>query len=184
MPKNLEDVDLDLYNSLQSLLVSDVDSLCLTFTSNDNEFGVCKTVPLKENGEYIDVINENKNEYIQLLANYKLKVSIEEQVKAFCEGFDSLILNQDIKIFTPNELDLLICGMPTIDVKDFREHTEFIHPYTAETPVVKFFFDAISKWNIERLGKLLLFMTGSSRVPANGFKGFCEMSGQSMKIAA
>lgn len=60
MPKNLEDVDLDLYNSLQSLLVSDVDSLCLTFTSNDNEFGVCKTVPLKENGEYIDVINEKK----------------------------------------------------------------------------------------------------------------------------
>lgn len=43
MSKNLEDVDLDLYNSLQNLLVSDVDSLCLTFTSNDNEFGVCKS---------------------------------------------------------------------------------------------------------------------------------------------
>ncbi|KAK8896839.1 hypothetical protein M9Y10_014763 [Tritrichomonas musculus] len=74
--------------------------------------------------------------------------------------------------------------MPTIDVKDFREHTEFIHPYTAETLVVKFFFDTISKWNKERMAKLLLFMTGSSRVPANGFKRLCEMSGQSMKIAA
>ena len=180
---DLEDVDSELYHSLQSLLDSDVDSLCLTFTSSDNDFGVCKTVPLKENGEEIDVINENKNEYINLLANYKLKVSIEEQVKAFSVGFDSLISNHDIKIFTPNELDLLICGMPTIDVKDFRNHTEFVHPYTAETPVVKFFFNVISKWDNERLAKLLLFMTGSSRVPSNGFQGFCEMSGQSMKIA-
>lgn len=46
-----------------------------------------------------------------------------------------------------------------------------------ETRVVKLFFDVISKWNNKKLSLLLIFITGSSRLPVNGFKGFCEMNG-------
>ena len=102
---------------------------------------------------------------------------------AFCQGFDSLISPEEIRFFSANELDLLICGVPDIDAVDFMNHCVFEHPYTAETPVIKMFFNVIKKWDNENLAKLLLFMTGSSRIPANGFKEFCEMTGFPLRIA-
>lgn len=95
-----------------------------------------------------------------------------------------MISHEEIRIFTPNEINLLICGIPKIDVNDMKANTVIDPPLNSDTPVVKFFFDAISKWNDEDLSKLLFFMTGSSRVPVNGFKEFCEMTGSSLKIQA
>lgn len=144
---DLKEIDLELYNSLQSLINNDVDSLCLSFTSDEDEFGSYLSIPLKENGSKIDVTNENKNEYIRLLSNYVLKDSIQDQVNAFCEGFYSLLLLSEIRIFTPNELNMLIGGTISIDVNDLKNNVEYELPYTADTHVVKLFFDVISKWN-------------------------------------
>ena len=92
------------------------------------------------------------------------------------DGFNSIIDSKSIEIFNINELDLVLCGIPIIDVEDFKANTTFGDPYTADSPVIKMFFNVISRWKNEDLVKLLMFMTGSSRVPANGFKEFCEMT--------
>lgn len=180
--RDLEDVDEELYRNLEWMLHNDVEPLYMFFEIDTLELGVRKTIELIENGSEIQVTNENKNEFIHLRTNFALKGPIEQQVNAFCEGFDSLIDHDDIRLFTPNELNLLICGIPEIDVDDFKRNTTFEEPYNIDTPVVKFFFSAISKWDNEKLAKLLLFMTGSSRVPSNGFREFNEMCGTPLKI--
>lgn len=182
--KDLEDVDEDLYRSNTWILENDVEPLELMFEIDTNEFGECKTIELKENGSQIKVTNENKKEFVALHTNYILEKKIKQQIQAFCKGFDSLIPHDEIRFFTPNELDLLICGIPEIDVNDLIQHIEFEHPYNNETPVVKFFISAISKWDNEELAKLLMFMTGSSKLGVNGFREFCEMTNNPLKIAA
>lgn len=93
-----------------------------------------------------------------------------------------MISHSDVSYFTPNELDLLICGVPKIDVEDFKANTVVQEPYTMDSPVIKFFFNVISRWENDQLIKLLSFMTGRSRVTSNGFKEFCEISGQPLTI--
>ena len=83
-------------------------------------------------------------------------------------NFNQIISHNYIRVFTQGELELLICGIPEIDIDDMMKNT-ILHDYTFDSPTVKFFFSAIRKWDKENLARLLQFMTGSSKVPANGF---------------
>ena len=95
--------------------------------------------------------------------------AIRKQVDAFCDGFDSLIPHEKIRMFTPTELCLLICGVPKIDVDDLRNNVVIEEPYDANSPVINLFFNTIKKWDDENLAKLLIFITGTARMPSNGF---------------
>lgn len=182
---DLKEVDEVLANGLNWILENEIDPSTLgqKFEIEIDHIGKHETILLKNEGDKIDVTNENKKEYADLLINYVLEKKIEKQVNSFCNGFDSLISHKDLYIFTSKELQLLICGVPRIDVEDFIAHIKIQNPYTLETPIVKLFFQLIRKSDNDKLAKLLFFMTGSSRVPTNGFEEFCQLSGHSLKIA-
>lgn len=180
---DLEDVDENLYIDLLRILNNDVSSLDIPFSVEYQEDdGVTKTVLLKEKGNEVKLTNENKKEYVNLRTNLSLVRSIEKQVQAFCDGFDSFISPDELNIFTSNELNLLICGIPKIDVVDLKNNTVYESPYTENSDVVKFFFSAISKWKNYDLIKLVMFITGSSKIGNGGFKEFCERTGNPIKI--
>ena len=69
----------------------------------------------------------------------------------------------------------MICGVPEIDVEDFKLNCRFTGGLYKESKTVKMFFNVISKWDRESLAKLLMFITGSSQVPIGGFRSFSEM---------
>lgn len=169
---DLEDYDESIYNSLRRILEEDVEPLELDFTIDIIEKGQLKNIKLKKNGDKINVTNKNKKEYVSLYCNYHLRESISKQISSFCEGFNSIIPSNETRLFNPNELDLLICGVPKIDVSDLRQNTSYEYPYDEDHPVINLFFETIAKWRNEDLGKLLLFLTGSSQVPVNGFKDY------------
>lgn len=123
-----------------------------------------------------------KKEYVDLYSNFILKKQIQKQIDSFIDGFYSLIDFNVIKIFNYKELDLILFGKSKIDISDFKQIVKFVDPYTNDTPVIKLFFNVIEKWNNEDLEKLLLFMTGSSRIPANGFNEFCTLTGCKLTI--
>jgi E3 ubiquitin-protein ligase HUWE1 len=56
------------------------------------------------------VTDENKEVYVSLLAEYKIKKGIDKQLESFLSGFYELVPKNWICIFTPNELELLISG--------------------------------------------------------------------------
>ncbi len=45
-----------------------------------------QVVPLKENGAELDVTEENKMEYLDLLAQHKLAKCVKEEIDAFLKG--------------------------------------------------------------------------------------------------
>ncbi|XP_010212378.1 PREDICTED: E3 ubiquitin-protein ligase HUWE1-like, partial [Tinamus guttatus] len=54
--------------------------------------------------------------------------AIRKQLAAFLEGFYEIIPKRLISIFTEQELELLISGLPTIDIDDLKANTEY-HKY-------------------------------------------------------
>ena len=81
-----------------------------------------------------------------------------------------------IAIFNEQELELLISGLPDIDVDDWKNHTEY-HNFQASSPQIQWFWRAVRSFDKEERAKLLQFVTGTSKVPLNGFGQLEGMNG-------
>ncbi|KAF6760270.1 hypothetical protein DFP72DRAFT_1097039 [Ephemerocybe angulata] len=166
--KDVEWVDPEYYKSLCWILENDPTVLDLTFSVEADEFGVNRIIPLKEGGESIIVTQENKREFVQLSAQYRLYSSIKEQIESFTNGFYEIIPKDLITIFNEQELELLISGTPDIDVDEWRAATEYVG-YTSTDPNIVWWWRALKSFNRDERAKVLSFATGTSKVPLNGF---------------
>ncbi|KAK4166134.1 E3 ubiquitin-protein ligase TOM1-like protein [Cladorrhinum sp. PSN259] len=177
--KDMESFDPDYYKSLVWMLENDItDIIVETFSVEDDEFGVTKVVDLIENGRNIAVTEENKHEYVRLIVEHKLLTSVKDQMEHFLKGFHDIIPEELIAIFNEQELELLISGLPDIDVDDWKSNTEY-HNYTAASQQIQWFWRAVRSFDKEERAKLLQFVTGTSKVPLNGFKELEGMNGVS-----
>ena len=85
--KDMETLDLDYYKSLLWMLENDIaDIITETFSVETEEFGVTDIVDLIENGRNIPVTEENKQEYVQLVVEYRLTGSVKVQLEEFLKG--------------------------------------------------------------------------------------------------
>ncbi|KAJ6586954.1 hypothetical protein DFH09DRAFT_1359428 [Mycena vulgaris] len=166
--KDVEWVDPEYYNSLCWILENDPTALDLTFSVEADEFGVNRIVPLKEGGETLPVTQENKREFVQLSAQYRLYSSIKDQIENLSTGFYEIIPKDLITIFNEQELELLISGTPDIDVDEWRAATEY-NGYTSSDPNIVWWWRALKSFNRDERAKVLSFATGTSKVPLGGF---------------
>ena len=59
-------------------------------------------------------------------------------------------------------------GLAEIDVEDWRKNTDYAG-YSPHDTVVVWFWRAVESWDDEMRARLLQFVTGTSKVPMNGF---------------
>lgn len=52
---------------------------------------------------------------------------------------------------------------------DWRKHTEYRNFKETDTTIVNF-WKVVDKWDSEKKSRLIQFVTGTSRIPVNGFK--------------
>ncbi|CAB3244315.1 unnamed protein product [Arctia plantaginis] len=168
--QDMESVDLEYYNSLMWIKENDPSDLDLTFALDEEQFG--KTIPreLKAGGANVPVDNENKDEYIKLVIQWRFVKRVEEQMFAFLDGLSALVPLSLLKIFDEHELELLLCGIQHIDVRDWRANSLYKGDYHANHIVVQWFWRVVLSFSNEMRSRLLQFVTGTSRVPMNGFK--------------
>ncbi|XP_066566896.1 E3 ubiquitin-protein ligase NEDD4-like isoform X4 [Amia ocellicauda] len=167
--KDMESVDSEYYNSLKWILENDPTELDLRFCIDEDNFGQTYQVDLKPSGSEMVVTNDNKKEYIDLVIQWRFVNRVQKQMNAFLEGFTELIAIDLIKIFDENELELLMCGLGDVDVNDWRQHTVYKNGYCPNHPVIQWFWKAVLLMDAEKRIRLLQFVTGTSRVPMNGF---------------
>ncbi|XP_049537931.1 E3 ubiquitin-protein ligase Nedd-4-like isoform X4 [Anopheles darlingi] len=168
--KDMEAVDTEYYNSLLYIKENDPSELDLTFSVDEESFGTMSQRELKPGGAELDVSNDNKDEYIRLVIDWRFEARVKDQMQAFLEGVNSLVPLTLLKIFDENELELLMCGIQSIDVNDWKKNTMYKGDYYANHAVVLWFWRAVLSFNNEMRARLLQFVTGTSRVPMNGFK--------------
>lgn len=168
---DLETVDNEVYKSLLQIrkdpITEDDD---YTFSAISDNFGAIGIVDLKPNGRDIPVTDANKEEYIKLYAEYRIYGRISRKIDAFVDGFTSVIPKGHLKPFTSSELDIIICGVPQIDIEDFKENIELNGNYSPESTTIVNLFTILEKWETEQVAKFLFFLTGASNIPVGGFK--------------
>uniref|UniRef100_A0A8C0ECD6 HECT-type E3 ubiquitin transferase n=1 Tax=Bubo bubo TaxID=30461 RepID=A0A8C0ECD6_BUBBB len=174
---DMELVDPDLHNSLVWILENDITGvLDHTFCVEHNAYGEIIQHELKPNGKSIPVTEENKKEYVRLYVNWRFLRGIEAQFLALQKGFNEVIPQHLLKTFDEKELELIICGLGKIDVNDWKANTRLKH-CTPDSNIVKWFWKAVEFFDEERRARLLQFVTGSSRVPLQGFKALQGAAG-------
>ncbi|XP_045601991.2 E3 ubiquitin-protein ligase SMURF2 isoform X2 [Procambarus clarkii] len=174
---DIEAVDPHLHRSLNWMLVNDItDVIDSTFTVEHESFGVLQMRELKTGGSSVVVTEDNKKEYVRLYVNYRFMQGIEQQFAALQKGFTEVVPQQLLKPFDERELELIIGGLGKIDIEDWKANTRLKH-CTPETPVVGWFWQIVDSYTEEMRARLLQFVTGSSRVPLQGFKALQGSTG-------
>ncbi|ETW04710.1 hypothetical protein H310_03865 [Aphanomyces invadans] len=179
---DLEFLDDELYRNCKWLKSNNqAELLSLDFTVQGlTNFEVIELVP---GGASINVTDDNKAEYLDLLLKFHMFGSIASPLAAFLKGFYDIVPLFLISVFDYQEFDLLLSGMPDIDTNDWRMYSEIRWikletPSVAETAVVDWFWSVVAKFSPEERARLLQFATGTSRVPVQGFKALTSTDGR------
>uniref|UniRef100_A0A669EXU7 E3 ubiquitin-protein ligase n=1 Tax=Oreochromis niloticus TaxID=8128 RepID=A0A669EXU7_ORENI len=175
---DLESIDPEFYNSLMWIKDNDIEECGLEmFFSVDKEIlGEISTHELKPGGGDIQVTEENKEEYIRLVAEWRLSRGVEEQTQAFFEGFNEVLPQQYLQYFDAKELEVMLCGMQEIDLVDWQRNTIYRH-YARSSKQIVWFWQLVKEMDNEKRMRLLQFVTGTCRLPVGGFNDLMGSNG-------
>lgn len=139
--KDIESIDPEFYNSLVWIKDNNIDEcgLELYFSVDFEVLGQVVHHELKKNGDKERVTEENKEEYITLMTEWRMTRGIEQQTNTFLDGFNEVVPLEWLKYFDERELELLLCGMQEIDVEDWQRHTIYKN-YTRNSKQVVWFW--------------------------------------------
>ncbi|KAM9912692.1 hypothetical protein OXX69_002312 [Metschnikowia pulcherrima] len=139
-------------------------------------FGKYHQRDLIPNGKNIAVTVHNREMYIDKYARFFLADGIEGQLNALKSGFSSVMDGNAFSLFSPEEIQLLLCGSEqgSFDVEVLKSVTSYggwSRKEDAEhSKAVKWFWDYLSSLTFQQQKKVLSFITGSDRVPATGIQ--------------
>jgi len=94
----------------------DSDELTWSLISNSER---CDLIP---KGSEILVTWDKREEYVEKVIQYKLKEG-REQINAIKEGIGNIIPLEILQLFNWNEIELIFCGYPHLDINKLKENT-------------------------------------------------------------
>ncbi|RLV93524.1 putative E3 ubiquitin-protein ligase HUL4 [Spathaspora sp. JA1] len=165
--------------SLKSMTEEELSQLDLTFeVCFSDSFGFKNfTRELIPNGSKIQVTGDNLNEYIEKYIQFFINDGIKQQVESFCSGFTHVIGGNALSLFSPQEIELLLCGSDDsggIDVELLKSVAKYTGWKSIEearnSQIVAWFWEYMKELTNKQKRKLLGFVTGSDRVPATGIQ--------------
>jgi len=176
--KDIESIDPEFYNSLLWIKENNIEEcgLELFFSVDFEVLGQVSSHELKLGGNEIQVNAENKDEYIRLMTEWRFSRGVEEQNKAFLDGFNEVVPLEWLQYFDERELELMLCGMQEIDINDWQRNTIYRH-YTRTSKQIQWFWQFVKEMDNEKRSRLLQFVTGTCHVPVGGFAELMGSSG-------
>lgn len=168
--KDLESIDTEFYNSLIWIRDNNIEEcgLEMYFCVDMEILGKVTSHDLKLGGSNILVTEENKDEYIGLMTEWRFSRGVQEQTKAFLDGFNEVVPLQWLQYFDEKELEVMLCGMQEVDLADWQRNTVYRH-YTRNSKQIIWFWQFVKETDNEVRMRLLQFVTGTCRLPLGGF---------------
>lgn len=149
---NLEEEDNVMYQSIvqtKAMSPESVEDLGLDFTY--------KGVPLVDGGDDKPVTGENLNDYFHELLKHRFFKCACHEIEEIMRGFHKVIPRPLLIPFSPQEIELALYGMPTIDMKDLIDNAE----YDTSSAVVKWFWEIVRAYDSEMKARFIQFVTGT-----------------------
>ncbi|XP_077592081.1 NEDD4-like E3 ubiquitin-protein ligase WWP1 [Stigmatopora nigra] len=168
--KDLESIDPEFYNSLIWIRDNNIEecNLEMYFSVDMEILGKITSHDLKPDGANMLVTEENKEEYISLMAEWRFSRGVEGQTKAFLDGFNEVVPLQWLQYFDEKELEVMLCGMQEVDLQDWQRNTVYRH-YTRNSKQIIWFWQLVKEVDNEVRLRLMQFVTGTCRLPLGGF---------------
>lgn len=141
------------------MLENQVDELEQTFTYEDKIFSHPMTKELIPHGSEALVTDANKKDFFKRICEYKLKEEIQEGLSAFLEGFYLIIKPEWFEIFTVSDLNLLISGVPSIDLKEIKKDVQY-SGWDEDSDTIKWFWEILEEFSEKDLGAFVFFVSG------------------------
>lgn len=170
--RDLEYIDEQVYRNLLGLLdFDDVSMFDLEFVVTEDQMGHAETVELIPGGAQKSVTNKNLDEYLKAQLQYRLMLKTKSQLLEILKGFYDVVPEPLLAVFDFQELELLLHGLPNINMDDWMANTEYTGDFANQPnhKVVVWFWEVVREFEQENKAKLLQFTTGTSGVPAQGF---------------
>jgi len=173
--------DSSLYNSLKFIEVNTIENVFfenfnVKLENSNQVFELC------EGGNKIQLTEENKLEYIRLRLQFEAHKKVENCLESFLRGFYAVVPFYLVRVFDPVELEILMCGSPVIDIEDWKKNTVYRGAFKPSHVVIKWFWEVVESLTQEQLSNLLKFVTGSERVPIEGFQNLKTLRGDVAKF--
>lgn len=141
-----------------------IEDLCFDFTLPGHPEYI-----LKETEENSLVNIDNLEEYVSLVVDATVKSGITRQMEAFRTGFNQVFDISSLQIFSPHELDYLLCGRRELwEPESLADHIKFDHGYTAKSPAIVNLLEIMGEFTPEQQHAFCQFVTGAPRLPPGG----------------
>lgn len=162
---------------LRNYSAEELKAIDLTFeVSFHDSFGKLQERNLVPDGHKTPVTIDNREIYIDKYTHFFVSDGIKHQVLAFKNGFSSIVDGNAFSLFLPEEIQLLLCGSDQgkIDLDILESVTQYNGWKTKEeaikSQVVQWFWKHLKLLDGNELKRVLLFITGSDRIPATGIE--------------
>ena len=172
--EDLRDSDPDLVNGLSWVLHNDItDVIDATFSvvrEDRGDSAAAEEVELIPDGCNVEVTESNKSEYVQRMVEWRAGGEARDAVRALVAGFRELLPPAHLKAFTPAEVASLLTGRATVDVGAMAATATYTDGMESSTDVAVWFWEVLSAASTERRQDALKFITGTDKVPLDGFQ--------------
>jgi HECT-domain (ubiquitin-transferase) len=112
---------------------------------------------------------------MELVLKHRMLGRVKEQLKHFLVGFYEVIPEALLTIFDFQELELLMCGLPTISLEDWKKNTDYAGELERKGDshkVAQWFWSVLEEFEDDQKASLLQFVTGTSGVPSQVHTAF------------
>ncbi|GMS90623.1 hypothetical protein PENTCL1PPCAC_12798, partial [Pristionchus entomophagus] len=176
--EDLESVDPEFCRSLKWIRenkISDEDGFFFSVTQEIA--GEVTEKELLPNGKELAVTDSNKEEFIQLMLRWRVDRGIQPQSRALLRGLHQIIDRDFLRVFSVEQLELVLAGSVEVDLDDWQNWTEYKGGYGEHHVVIRWFWDTVEEMSNEDRLKLLQFVTGTASVPYEGFRALRGSTG-------
>jgi hypothetical protein len=161
-------INKPLYDSLENMNNSDCTDLGIYYTIDLKDYdNNIHSFDIQNDGINIPVTNIH--DYINKRIDFMTNL-YEPFIKRIRDSLFNIIPKEVIQTLTSDQLELLINGRPFIDLEDWKQFTEYREPYNINHEIIIWFWDIMYQLSQSELSNLLMFATGTSRVPLGGFE--------------
>eukprot|EP00818_Percolomonas_sp_WS_P008358 CAMPEP_0117439754 /NCGR_PEP_ID=MMETSP0759-20121206/2726_1 /TAXON_ID=63605 /ORGANISM="Percolomonas cosmopolitus, Strain WS" /LENGTH=1495 /DNA_ID=CAMNT_0005231475 /DNA_START=707 /DNA_END=5194 /DNA_ORIENTATION=- len=128
-------------------------------------------IELMDGGSDIDVTIWNLEDFLEMTADWLLRIGVKEQVESLREGFSALVHPKNLFLFSHGELETLFAG-------EDKKWTEGMlkkaivcdHGYTPESQTIVHLMHVLTQFDQPQRRAFVRFVTGSPRLPVGGLQ--------------
>jgi E3 ubiquitin-protein ligase TRIP12 len=141
-----------------------IQDLCITFTvPGQPGYQLCP------GGADLTVTGANLSAYVAALTDSLVGSGVARQMMAFRAGFAEVCAPSSLRLFSPSELEALLCGAGERWTPDLlAQCLRFDHGYTVSSPPVQALISVLCDLSTPQQQAFLRFVTGAPRLPPGG----------------